>query len=75
MHSTNKQVFEWPMTQGPNVNWIKRARWVQDGKFVSSSGVSAGKKQGDRETGFIEQKWIRDVLNQICFSLVVNFRY
>lgn len=27
---------------GPNVKWIKRARWVQDGKFVTSSGVSAG---------------------------------
>ncbi|KAG0073374.1 ThiJ/PfpI domain-containing protein [Linnemannia elongata] len=40
--TTNKQVFEWPMTQGPNVNWIKRARWIQDGKYVSSSGVSAG---------------------------------
>ncbi|KAF9097472.1 hypothetical protein BGX23_008746 [Mortierella sp. AD031] len=40
--TTNKQVFEWPVSQGPNVNWIKRARWVQDGKFVSSSGVSAG---------------------------------
>ncbi|KAG0322389.1 hypothetical protein BGZ97_007003 [Linnemannia gamsii] len=40
--TTNKQVFEWPMTQGPKVNWIKRARWVQDGKYVSSSGVSAG---------------------------------
>ncbi|KAF9985208.1 hypothetical protein BGZ65_011459 [Modicella reniformis] len=40
--TTNKAVFEWPVSVGPNVNWVKRARWVQDGKFVSSSGVSAG---------------------------------
>ncbi|KAF9184535.1 hypothetical protein BGZ51_003297 [Haplosporangium sp. Z 767] len=40
--TTNKAAFEWPVSLGPNVNWIKRARWVQDGKFVSSSGVSAG---------------------------------
>ncbi len=40
--TTNKAVFEWPVSQGPNVHWVKRARWVQDGKFVSSSGVSAG---------------------------------
>ncbi|KAF9184536.1 hypothetical protein BGZ51_003298 [Haplosporangium sp. Z 767] len=40
--TTNKAAFEWPVSQGPNVNWIKKARWVQDGKFVSSSGVSAG---------------------------------
>ncbi|KAF9330421.1 hypothetical protein BG006_006597 [Podila minutissima] len=40
--TTNKAVFEWPVSQGPNVKWVKRARWVQDGKYVTSSGVSAG---------------------------------
>ncbi|KAG0371239.1 hypothetical protein BGZ54_008243 [Gamsiella multidivaricata] len=40
--TTNKSVFEWAACEGPNVAWIKRARWVQDGKFVTSSGVSAG---------------------------------
>ncbi|KAG0348587.1 hypothetical protein BG005_011411 [Podila minutissima] len=40
--TTNKSVFEWPVSQGPNVKWVKRARWVQDGKYVTSSGVSAG---------------------------------
>ncbi|KAF9135163.1 hypothetical protein BGW39_004359 [Mortierella sp. 14UC] len=40
--TTNKQVFEDTTLNGPKVNWIKRARWVQDGKFVTSSGVSAG---------------------------------
>jgi transcriptional regulator GlxA family with amidase domain len=24
------------------VEWVKEARWVEDGKFVTSSGVSAG---------------------------------
>ncbi|KAG0006190.1 hypothetical protein BGZ65_009123 [Modicella reniformis] len=40
--TTNKAAFEWAACEGPNVNWVKRARWVQDGKFVTSSGVSAG---------------------------------
>ncbi|KAF9209144.1 hypothetical protein BGZ49_006095 [Haplosporangium sp. Z 27] len=40
--TTNKSVFEWPVGEGPKVNWVKRARWVQDGKYVTSSGVSAG---------------------------------
>jgi transcriptional regulator GlxA family with amidase domain len=40
--TTNKQVFEWPVSQGPRVNWIRQARWVEDGKFVTSSGISAG---------------------------------
>lgn len=27
---------------GPAVNWVPKARWVEDGKFITSSGVSAG---------------------------------
>ncbi|KAI1318131.1 hypothetical protein EDD11_007183 [Mortierella claussenii] len=40
--TTNKAVFQMTTSEGPNVDWVKRARWVQDGKFVTSSGVSAG---------------------------------
>ncbi|KAF9936553.1 hypothetical protein BGZ75_005098 [Mortierella antarctica] len=40
--TTNKSLFEMVIAEGPKVNWIKRARWVQDGKYVSASGVSAG---------------------------------
>lgn len=40
--TTNKAAFAWVAGQGPNVNWIKQARWVQDGTFFTSSGVSAG---------------------------------
>ena len=40
--TTNKRNFTWVAQQGPRVNWIKEARWVDDGKFVTSSGVSAG---------------------------------
>ena len=30
------------MEQGPKVKWVHEARWVDDGKFSTSSGVSAG---------------------------------
>ena len=40
--TTNKMAFNWVAKQGPKVQWIKEARWVEDGKFVTSSGVSAG---------------------------------
>ena len=40
--TTNKLAFDWVMSHGPNVSWVKQARWVVDGKFVTSSGVSAG---------------------------------
>ena len=40
--TTNKRAFAWVVSQSPAVNWIKQARWVEDGKFATSSGVSAG---------------------------------
>jgi transcriptional regulator GlxA family with amidase domain len=40
--TTNKFAFEWVVSQGPRVEWVHRARWVEDDKFVTSSGVSAG---------------------------------
>lgn len=40
--TTNKMMFNWVAEHGPKVEWVKEARWVEDGKFVTSSGVSAG---------------------------------
>ena len=40
--TSNKSAFEWVVAQGPEVEWIKKARWVVDGKYWTSSGVSAG---------------------------------
>ena len=40
--TTNKLDFEATVPLAPNVEWVKEARWVEDGKFFTSSGVSAG---------------------------------
>lgn len=40
--TTNKLAFDWVASQRPAVQWQRRARWVEDGKFFTSSGVSAG---------------------------------
>lgn len=40
--TSNKQAFVWAMQNAAKVNWVKQARWVNDGKFYTSSGVSAG---------------------------------
>ena len=40
--TTNKRAFKWATSQGPQVQWVAAARWVEDGKFFTSSGVSAG---------------------------------
>ena len=40
--TSNKQYFGLAVQQGPKVEWVKEARWVDDGDRVTSSGVSAG---------------------------------
>jgi transcriptional regulator GlxA family with amidase domain len=40
--TTNKQFFDLCAQQGPKVDWIREARWVEDGPMATSSGVSAG---------------------------------
>jgi len=40
--TTNKMFFAWPETTWPAVRWVREARWVEDGKFWTSSGVAAG---------------------------------
>ncbi|GIU50401.1 dimethyladenosine transferase [Shewanella sairae] len=40
--TTNKMAFEWVRSLNANPQWQPKARWVLDGKFLTSSGVSAG---------------------------------
>jgi transcriptional regulator GlxA family with amidase domain len=40
--TSNKMVFQQVKAYAPKVNWIAEARWVEDGKYFTSSGVSAG---------------------------------
>lgn len=40
--TTNKSLFHEIVSLHSGVRWVARARWVEDGKFVTSSGVSAG---------------------------------
>jgi transcriptional regulator GlxA family with amidase domain len=40
--TSNKALYcEWTK-KFPLVNWVHKARWVHDGKYLSSSGISAG---------------------------------
>jgi putative intracellular protease/amidase len=49
--TSNKRAFDWVADTGKKVNWIKCARWVVDGKYYTSSGVSAGM---DMTLGFLQ---------------------
>lgn len=52
--TSNKCAFSWACTQRPEVIWIGHARWVTDGKYYTSSGVSAGI---DMALGFIADRY------------------
>jgi len=71
--TTNKRSFDWVVGQGPGVQWVRRARWVEDGKFTTSSGVTAGIDmalavvarlsgiaEAERIAAIIEHVWNRD---------------
>lgn len=51
------------MTQGPEVNWIRRARWVTDGNIWTSSGISAGI---DMAYAFVEDQYGAKVADDIA---------
>jgi len=40
--ATNHQAFAWVTTFGPRVLWDNVSRWVDDGHYVTSAGVSSG---------------------------------
>ena len=40
--TSNKQFFDLARGQSAKVDWVTEARWVEDGPFATSSGVSAG---------------------------------
>ena len=40
--TSNKRVFHFVKSNAPAVRWIAKARWVEDGRYFTSSGVSAG---------------------------------
>ncbi len=41
--TTNKRAFDWVESAGgEGILWQRNARWVEDGKYFTSSGISAG---------------------------------
>ena len=61
--TSNKKAFEWVQTTSSNINWIRNARWVIDGKYYTSSGVSAGM---DMALGFVSDLYGNDKAMQIA---------
>jgi putative intracellular protease/amidase len=61
--TSNKMAFRWARDAGKNVNWKYRARWVVDGKYYTSSGVSAGI---DMALGFVQDRFSEERAREIA---------
>ena len=48
--TSNRAAWDWVTSLNNQVKWQKKARWVRDGKFYTSSGISAGM---DMTLGFV----------------------
>ncbi len=55
--TTNKLLFDMVASANPGVRWRRQARWVADGKYYTSSGVTAGM---DMVLGFIRDTFSKD---------------
>lgn len=61
--TSNKMAFEWVQSVNTDVNWVKQARWVVDGNFYTSSGVSAGM---DMVLGFISDVHGQNIAKKVA---------
>jgi putative intracellular protease/amidase len=60
--TSNKVAFEWVKSNGKNVNWKYKARWVVDKKYYTSSGISAGI---DMSLGFVFDRFGEEKVKEI----------
>ena len=74
--TSNKQLFRLATQQSDKVEWVEQARWVEDGPFVTASGVSAGtdmalaviarlhgEEHAQRIADYTEYQWHKDAFN------------
>ena len=64
--TSNKRAFDWVKSVNSKVDWLPKARWVIDGKFYTSSGVSAGI---DMSLGFISDIFGTNTAEEIANSI------
>jgi len=64
--TTNKRAFDWVTAQGEHVKWIRKSRWAVDGKYYTSSGVSAGM---DMTLGFLSDRHGLDFAKSVAFQI------
>ena len=68
--TSNKRAFSWVVSQNPEADWDKKARWKVDGKYYTSSGVSAGM---DMALGFLADRHGIDFARKVAKEIEYNW--
>lgn len=64
--TSNKRSLEWVMESSDKVKWVRKARLVVDGKYYTSSGVSA---DIDMALGFVSDIKEFEIARQIAHRI------
>lgn len=68
--TSNKRAFSWVTSQSTEVEWDNKARWVIDGKYYTSSGVSAGM---DMTLGFLADRHGLEFARKVAKEIEYNW--
>jgi putative intracellular protease/amidase len=68
--TSNKMSFDWVISQDPDVQWIRKARWIADNKYYTSSGVTAGI---DMALAFVKDTFDLEAARKISAALEYNW--
>lgn len=68
--TSNKKAFAWVTQHSAHVQWIKKARWVDAGRVITSSGVSAGIDMSLYVIGRLYGETVRDDIAERAEYLV-----
>lgn len=65
--TSNKKAWDWVKTQGEGkVEWVQKARWVEDGMCWTTSGITAGI---DGFLALVEKEWGRETADGIAAGM------
>jgi len=69
--TSNKRAFDWVISNGENVKWVRKARWTVDDKYYTSSGVSAGM---DMTLGFLKDTHGEAFAKTVAYQIEYNWQ-
>lgn len=61
--TSNKMAWDWVCSQGPETEWVRKARWVVDGNVWTTSGITAGI---DGTFGLVEHLYGEDTAQEVA---------